>query len=111
MTGLTVTTTQHRQSLVLPPKASRKDADAQLAAAGWCAVRTRSAPLWAAAGIAILFSVRAQFCTEQQLRVPDGVDFKWYGEHCGPGHGTAGAPVDELDAACRAHDRAYKEAR
>jgi hypothetical protein len=56
----------------------------------------------AALVIAVVFSTRvACGCN------PGGgpVDFKFYGEHCGPGHGTDADPVDELDEACREHDR------
>ncbi len=58
---------------------------------------------FAAVALAIVFAFRGLFCDPTP---PDGLEFKYWGEHCGPGHGTDGEPVDDLDAACFEHDRA-----
>lgn len=87
----------------------KTQADQDLARAGWRALTKRTAPVWAALGIAVVFTIRGWVCPPAALEVPEGLDFQWYGEHCGPGHGTAGEPVDELDAACARHDAAYRE--
>lgn len=82
------------------------DADATLARGAWGLIRRGVGSVrmrLAALGVAVLFTVRAIACDPTP---PEGVRFEWWGEHCGPGHGTDGEPVDALDELCRDHDRA-----
>jgi hypothetical protein len=84
---------------------STQEADQKLASGAWDLIR-KGVGSWrmrvAALGVALTFTVRAAACDDPH---PDAVDFKWWGEHCGPGHGTDGDAVDELDALCKKHDR------
>ncbi len=52
--------------------------------------------------VAALFGIRACAGCDPDNTGP--VEFRYHGNHCGPGHGTDAPPVDELDAACRDHD-------
>lgn len=45
----------------------------------------------------------------RNVSTPD-ITLKVHGRYCGPGHSGPGAPVDALDAACKAHDEAYATA-
>lgn len=58
---------------------------------------------FAAAALAITFGVRGLMCDPYP---GDGPSFEYWGNHCGPGHGTDGDAVDDLDEACRKHDGA-----
>ena len=90
---------------------AKREADKTLAQKSWALVWNRKTPLWATLGVAIVFTVRAAVCS-YDIPVPDGLDFDWYGEHCGPGHGDPDKEaIDELDEACKRHDEAYKKAR
>lgn len=88
-----------------------QEADRRLARAAWREFLRRKAPWWAALGIVVVFGIRGWLCSPEGLDRGCSPSFRWYGRHCGPGYGTAGEPVDELDEACRDHDRAYDEAR
>ena len=88
----------------------RKDADKELSKAAWGLVWNRKTPFFATFGLAVVFSVRAFVCN-YEAPYPEELNFEWYGEHCGPGHGTGGEAVDELDEACRRHDEAYRKAK
>ena len=88
----------------------KREADRSLAKKAWDLVWNRKTPFLATLGVAIVFSVRAWACDYTET-YPKGLDFEWYGNHCGPGHGTGGDAVDELDAACKRHDEAYRDAR
>jgi len=87
-----------------------READKTLAKRAWQLVWNRKTPFFATFGVAVVFSVRALVCGYAEP-YPSGLDFEWYGEHCGPGHGTGGVAVDELDEACQRHDEAYKKAK
>ena len=79
-----------------------------MAKSAWALVWNLKTPLWATLGVAIIFSVRVAFCS-YEVAVPGGLDFEWYGEHCGPGHGDPDKEaIDELDEACKRHDAAYE---
>jgi len=86
-----------------------READRTLAKRAWQLVWNRKTPVFATLGVAVVFTVRA-FACQYEEPYPAELDFKWYGNHCGPGHGTAGDAVDELDEACRRHDEAYRRA-
>ena len=84
-----------------PDKALARDAWSQFGRA----IRTAIA----AAGVGLVFTSRA--CLSCDPTPPEGLDFEWYGNHCGPGHGNPDDPaIDELDAACKRHDAALDEA-
>lgn len=88
-----------------------READLSLAKRAWQLVWNRKTPLLATLGVAIVFTVRAFTCSYEDP-YPAGLDFEWYGEHCGPGHGNPDRePVDELDEACRRHDEVYLRAQ
>jgi len=87
-----------------------RQADRELAKASWTAVWRGSAPLWAGLAMAIVFFGRSLVCSYEEP-IPEGLDFEWYGNHCGPGHGDPDDPaIDELDEACKRHDAAYRAA-
>jgi len=86
----------------------RKNADKELSKTAWSLVWNRKTPFFTTALLALTFSVRTFVCDYTE-DVPETLDFKWYGEHCGPGHKSDNAPIDELDAACQRHDEAYKK--
>jgi len=86
----------------------RKEADKELSKTAWRLVWNRKTPFFATFLLAVTFSVRVFVCDYTE-EVPKGLDFEWYGEHCGPGHRSDNAPIDELDAACKRHDDAYKQ--
>jgi hypothetical protein len=88
----------------------RKEGDAKLASTARKLLWSRKTPFLATFGIVVVFSVRVTMCDYTE-EIPEGLDFQWYGNHCGPGHGNPDAAVkDELDAACKRHDEAYREA-
>lgn len=85
-----------------------READKALAKKAWALLRSRKTPFFVTLGIVIVFTVRPFIC-DYQKPFPENFSFKWYGEYCGPGYGGSGAvPVDELDEACQAHDKAYE---
>jgi hypothetical protein len=86
----------------------RKDADKELSKTAWKLVWNRKTPFFATGLLALTFSIRVAVCDYTEA-VPEGLDFKWYGEHCGPGHKSDNIPIDELDAACQRHDKAYEQ--
>ena len=88
-----------------------QEADRRLARAGWRALIRRRAPWWAALWVVVIFAIRGWVCPPETLDRGASPSFKWHGNYCGPGYGGSGAPVDDLDAACMEHDRAYDEAR
>jgi len=88
--------------------AERKEADKTLASAARGLLWGRKTPFLATFGVAVTFTIRAVACDYAEP-VPAGLDFDWYGEHCGPGHGSDKDAIDELDAACKRHDAAYKK--
>ena len=64
----------------------------------------------AAAGVAFFFFFRSRFGCEPES--PEGIEFEWHGNHCGPGHGDPDAPAkDDLDKACKKHDAAYDKSK
>jgi hypothetical protein len=94
-----------------PPQEIKREADKNLARSAWGLLWNQKAPLWATLGIIIVFTVRSTVCSYEN-DIPAGVDFEWYGEHCGPGHGDPDSEaMDELDAACKRHDEAYNRAQ
>jgi hypothetical protein len=86
----------------------RKESDEELASTAKKLLWNRKTPFFATFGVALTFTIRA-FACDYTEPVPTGLDFQWYGEHCGPGHGSDKDAIDELDAACERHDAAYKE--
>lgn len=69
----------------------------------WTAARTLAASI----GIFLVFAFRSTFGCEP--KTPQGIIFKWYGNHCGPGYGEPDSPpIDELDELCRQHDISYR---
>jgi hypothetical protein len=86
---------------------TKREADKVLVRDAWALLWRRKAPLWAALGIVVVFTVRVVVCSYEDP-IAEGLDFEWYGNHCGPGHGTGDTVIDELDEACRRHDEAYK---
>lgn len=88
----------------------KRKADATLARKAWSLAWNKKTPIWATVGVAFVFTLRVWVC-EYEDPYPNGLNFEWYGEHCGPGHGTGGEVIDELDEACKRHDEAYKKAR
>lgn len=86
-----------------------RESDKTLARSAWSLVWNRKTPFFATFGVAVVFSVRAFACDYSEA-VPEGLDFEWYGEHCGPGHGDPDKEaIDELDEACKRHDAVYRE--
>ena len=95
----------------VPEEEARREADETLATRAWALVWNRKTPIWATLGVAVVFTIRVYACSSPDP-YPDKLDFEWYGEHCGPGHGDPDRePVDELDAACKRHDEAYRQSR
>lgn len=92
------------------PEQQKKEADRRLAQRAWSLAWSRKTPIWAGLGVAVVFLFRAFVCDYEDTSAED-LDFKWYGEHCGPGHGDPNRePVDELDEECRRHDEVYQRA-
>jgi hypothetical protein len=86
-----------------------RQADKELARGSWRQFVTKTRAALASLGIALVFTVRAYACDPDESGGP--LDFEWYGEHCGPGHGTDGEPIDEQDELCKKHDAAYRALR
>lgn len=84
----------------------KREADQAFVRRVWSLLLQRKAPLWAALGILIVFSFRVAFCSYTSS---DSIKFRWYGNHCGPGHGTGDPAIDELDEECQKHDEAYRK--
>jgi hypothetical protein len=88
----------------------RQESDRTLAKTARGLLWSRKTPFFATFGVAVVFSIRTFACDYTET-YPEGLDFEWYGEHCGPGHGDPDKEaIDELDEACKRHDAAYKQA-
>lgn len=91
------------------PQDQIRNADISLASRAWQLIWNRKTPFVATLGVALVFTIRVFVC-QYDKPYPSELDFEWYGEHCGPGHGDPNRePIDELDEACRRHDAAYVE--
>ena len=80
------------------------DPDIELAIDGARVAWKSLVKFFAAGALAITFAVRGLMC---EAYPSEGPVFEYWGNHCGPGHGTGGEALDDLDEACRKHDRAY----
>lgn len=94
---------------ISPEEAEKlKESDKQLASTAKKLLWSRKTPFFATFGVAVVFSIRV-FACDYTEPVPEALDFEWYGEHCGPGHGDPTKEADDaLDAACKRHDAAYR---
>lgn len=82
--------------------------DETLAKSAWKEFKYALRGLVAAAGIMIVFGARAACGCDPTP--PEGLDFEWYGNHCGPGHGNPEDPaIDKLDEHCKRHDAALRK--
>jgi hypothetical protein len=87
---------------------SEENPDKILAGEAWAKFGRAFRALVAAAGIGLVFTTRATLGYDPTH--PGGLDFEWYGNHCGPGHGDPDDPaIDDLDEACKRHDAALSE--
>lgn len=86
-----------------------READNKLASTARTLIKSSKVPTFYAVCLTIVFSIRASACSDEFYEKNEPVPtFEFYGEHCGPGHGTGADPIDELDQACLEHDQAYK---
>lgn len=84
-----------------------KNPDAVLARGAWKEFKYAMRALVAAAGIGIVFATRVTCGCDPAP--PEGLDFEWYGNHCGPGYGDPESPaIDSLDERCKKHDAAIR---
>jgi hypothetical protein len=97
--------------IVMSDENAFEESDKTLAKTAWSLLWSRKTPILATLGVALTFTIRTFTCSYEDSSVPENLDFEWYGEHCGPGHGTDGEAIDELDAACKRHDAEYRKAK